>query len=185
MAIDVSDDVKRTLGLAQARLREELAGTRLSWQDTARSHITLEFLGEVAERSLPGCKMAVQEAARSVTPFRLTTGGMGVFPSPRRPSVLWLGVAGDLEALSNLQAEVSRRLDHLSPPADHPFRPHLTLARVKSLGPGAGGRLSELLGQAPAPESSWQVDSLRLMRSRLRSGGAIHEVMLEAELARP
>lgn len=185
VALDVPEETRRVLRNTQDLLREELAGSRLGWQDTARSHLTLKFLGDVAERLLPACEMAVQEAARSVRPFRLTTGSLGVFPSPRRPSVLWLGVAGDVEALSKLQAEVSWRLADLSPPGDHPFRPHLTLARVKSLGPGAGARLSELLGQAATHSGSWQVDSLRLMHSRLRSGGAVHEVVTEAELARP
>lgn len=185
MAIDVPDEVRRTLILAQERLGEDLSGSRLRWQDTARSHLTLEFLGDVAERSLPLCERAVREAARGARPFRLATGDLGVFPSPRRPSVLWLGVDGDLESLSRLQADVSRRLADLSPPSDHPFRPHLTLARVGFLAPADHGRLSELIGTPTAPASSWEVDSLRLVRSRLRPGGAIHELLLEARLERP
>ena len=104
-------------------------------------------------------------------PFTLALGGAGAFPSARRASVVWLGVAtgaADLTALAGLVAT-----------DDRPYRPHLTLARVN---PARDVRaLVERLGSGPAGPS-WTVDRVVLFDSETRSDGAVHTVRAEFPL---
>ena len=182
VALPVPAAVRERLGRAQELLKSELEGAEIRWSPPASSHLTLRFLGEVAERELPGCRLAVTEAARRATPFELATGGFGAFPTPRRPSVLWLGVGGEVAELERLQGWVAAGLDHLAKaPAGETFRPHLTLGRVKRMGGRARERFAELLAQPPEA-AAWRVASMNLMASELRPGGSGYTVILEAPL---
>ena len=183
VAVKVSDEVREHLAEAQRLLQRELAGAVVSWQALERSHLTLRFLGEVAERDLPGCRLAVSEAARRSPPFGLATAGFGAFPTASRPSVLWLGVAGDLDELDRLQTGVFSGLEHLVPAgSNETFRPHLTLGRVKRLDREARESFADLLAAEPPPRVAWQVESVELMASDLNRRGARHLQLLSAPL---
>ena len=55
-----------------------------------------------------------------------------MFPNPRRPRVLWVGLEGDLNALAGLQAAVEQAVTGLGYAAEErPFSPHITLGRVR------------------------------------------------------
>lgn len=184
VAIAVPAEVRELLAAAQRQLKETLPSADIRWQELSRSHLTLRFLGDVGERNLPGCRLAVTEAARRARPFQLTTDGFGAFPTVRRPSVLWLGVAGELEQLKRLQAGVSHGLDALAGSPVESFRPHLTLGRVRSLDRESRAAFAELLSEDPPAATSWQVDSVQLMASELRSQGARYTLLLDAPLVR-
>ena len=59
-------------------------------------------------------------------------GGLGAFPRPERPRVLWLGVTEGREKLMALQAALTKRLDDELgfPPDRNDFCPHLALGRA-------------------------------------------------------
>ena len=66
-------------------------------------HLTLAFLGDVGDPDLNAVCLAVAEAVREQPRFDLIVRGLGAFPDPARPRVLWAGVVGDLDALASLQ----------------------------------------------------------------------------------
>ena len=75
----------------------------------------------------------MEKAAAGAAPFSLAIGGAGVFPDPHRPRVLWLGMNGDVARLLGLPAGAEAGAREIGFPAEErPFRPHLTLARIKS-----------------------------------------------------
>jgi len=93
-------------------------------------HVTLVFLGEVAEERRDDVIGAVNRAADRATgrPELSLTGG-GTFGRGRF-TVLWAGLGGDVAALRALSAAVSAALRKARLPFDRkPFRPHLTVAR--------------------------------------------------------
>lgn len=187
VALTVPDEVRAVMRAAQQTLEAELTGAEVRWQDLDRSHLTLRFLGDVPERGLAKCRFAVDSAALGSPAFTLRTAGFGVFPGPRRPAVLWLGVAGDTGGLGRLQAELERALERTgTPPSQASFRPHLTLGRVRRIGAEARSRMAALLSaERPGAPVSWPVDSLKLVHSQLRPHGASHVVLHEATLASP
>lgn len=59
--------------------------------------------------------------------------GMGVFPSPQRISVVWVGVDKNcVNDLFNVANEVEERLRGIAPIDERGFQPHITISRVKS-----------------------------------------------------
>jgi 2'-5' RNA ligase len=130
-------------------------------------HLTLRFLGPTPEpRIEPTAAAVVDVASRASGPIELELGGVGAFPSGRRPRTIWIGLTGGVEPLGRLAAEVDRALKAAGwPPVDRPFRAHLTLARSDGLasGPLVAERLAEAMGE-------------RRIRSRLDGLGLFESV---------
>jgi RNA 2',3'-cyclic 3'-phosphodiesterase len=125
---------------AELRIGQAAAGgvnVRLAVRDNL--HITVAFLGEVADARLPDVHAALATAAATwrrraavtadADPPQLRLAGGGRFGRGRF-TVLWVGLDGAVDALSSLTRAVRRQLKHARLPYDRrPFRPHLTLAR--------------------------------------------------------
>ena len=62
------------------------------WASTLPFHMTLAFLGDVPDTDLNTVCKAVAQACGPVPPFELRLEGVGAFPSPAKPRVLWAGL---------------------------------------------------------------------------------------------
>lgn len=127
-------------------------------------HITLRFLGEVDEVSFDRL-LAGLDLADWPSPFRLRVGGVGAFPSARNATVAWLGVEDD-SALYRLFETVDDVCEqaHLGR-EERPFRPHLTVARLR---PPVD--LRGLIAAAPGFSARCSVDAVTVFRSEKDRG---------------
>ena len=91
-AITLPDDTRELVSDVQAALRSQVGREGVRWEDSAKFHITVRFLGEVSEGVLPAVMEAGRRAAEAVAPFELELEGLGTFPERRAPRVLWIGV---------------------------------------------------------------------------------------------
>ena len=172
VALELSDSLKEGILALTEELR--LRGVRASWARRATLHLTLKFLGDVEETELPEVVAAVARASRRVSAFGFETRSLGAFPSPRRPRVLWLGIE-PVEELFALQEAVESELEELGFPREkRRFHPHVTLGRVRD--PSAES-VQDVLDELVAPKERVEVLEIRVMRSTLRPGGAIHELV--------
>lgn len=95
-------------------------------------HITLAFLGAVPDARLPDAIAATEIAAARQQGFAASVGRVGRFPENGPPRIVWLGLADGVLELAALAASVRAALGAKHLPFDaKPFRPHLTLARVR------------------------------------------------------
>jgi len=95
-------------------------------------HVTLAFLGRVPDERLAEVIAACAEAASAQQPFAVTFDRAGRFPEGGSPHVVWLGMGDGATESAALAAAVRRALATRALPFDaKPYRPHLTLARVK------------------------------------------------------
>lgn len=144
-------------GLAVARAKVRVAA-RDQW------HLTVAFLGEVPADRAGDAAGAVARAAAVTRPMRLRFAGGGRFGHGRR-TIVWAGVAGDLDALTKLARTVRRELRHARLPCDdRQYRPHLTIAR-----PGdrvaAGLVRADVAALRVYEGPLWPADALHLVRS--------------------
>lgn len=142
-------------------------------------HLTVRFLGPTPDERIPAIERALSAAATGESPFHVTLGGAGAFPSTRRPRAIWLGVTGGLEDL----ARIARRLDDALvadgwPRDDRPFRAHLTLARSDGVRAGPA-TASALVSAATGFASEFEVDRLVLFESHTGGGPARYEPVAE------
>ena len=123
-------------------------------------HLTLKFLGDVADNDLNSVAQALDPLRERHEPFEVSTSGFGAFPSERRARILWAGVG---EGSGPLR-ELARDVEDLLEPAGferegRPYLPHLTLGRVR-------GRPVKLDGaEKPSPALRFTVASVDLVQS--------------------
>jgi RNA 2',3'-cyclic 3'-phosphodiesterase len=149
------------------------------WSHAAQLHLTLRFLGDTPEESVPGLRAAL--AGVRAAPFSASLARVGVFPLKKRPArVLWAGVTPE-EPLVTLQAAIDQRLGPDPEAVARGFSPHLTLARFREdPEPALGRYLDQHAGFAG---TVFAVEAFRLYRSTLAREGPIHEVIETYPLA--
>jgi 2'-5' RNA ligase len=179
VALDLPVPAKAILRQAVQELSDALpAGIR--WVDPAGIHLTLKFLGDVDAGRVPDLLDSMERASTRFesSSLSLSLSGLGVFPNDREPRVLWAGVTGDLAQLGRLQALVDEELSELGFARERrPFRPHLTLGRVRDqVKPEDKRRIGETMGKARLPGSHrWDTRDMHLIRSTLTPKGAIYD----------
>ncbi|GBD11989.1 RNA 2',3'-cyclic phosphodiesterase [bacterium HR23] len=178
VALELPEAVQQALASTWAPLRQAERGVK--WVPPQGIHLTLKFLGEVAEARLPLLEGPLARVAQGSAPLRLRVGQAGAFPSLSAPRVLWAGLEGDLEPLARLQQAVEEALVPLGfPQEERPFTPHLTLGRVRDgLSPLERRRLGRAVAQVlPPPDLSFGVGHLSLMQSTLTPQGAVYRCL--------
>jgi RNA 2',3'-cyclic 3'-phosphodiesterase len=152
----------------------------------APEHLTLDFLGEVDAAQVPAIVTALEPLGDAVAPFELVLEGIGAFPSPSRPRVVWVGATEGRAEVVDLARRVAAALVPLgfTPPREA-FEPHLTLFRVRS--DRDRRRAIDLLeGRTPPPaRRRIAVDRFVLKESVLEARGAIHRTLAPVRLRGP
>ncbi len=184
IAILLPEELRLGLSKLQARLK---TGNKpwIKWADPNGIHLTLKFLGDVSVDRISEISRVMTEAAREIPPFHLETQGLGAFPNLKRVQVVWLGLGGELDKLSQLQQQIETGLSHLGfAPEARAFKAHLTLARLRSQ---ASSDERQGLGQlilSTRLEASYiiKVETISLMRSQLSREGARYSQLSSVEL---
>jgi 2'-5' RNA ligase len=122
---------------------------------------------------------ATRRVAARHHPFDMQLSGVGAFPNFRRPRVVWMGVEAEprLELLHH-DVEVAAA-DAGYEVEGRPFRPHVTLARVREALPADRARTLARAAKAIAFSASTYVDTLTLFDSAT-TGPAAHYRRLHA-----
>ncbi|WP_214020321.1 RNA 2',3'-cyclic phosphodiesterase [Methanoculleus sp.] len=174
VAIDLPEEIREKARESQEILRRSEG--RLAIVDPANLHITMKFLGEVS----PALIEPIVEALRAVRAdsFEMTVEHAVCNPS-RRPRVIWCDVADAGES-----AALARQVDDLLTPLgfsreSRPFRPHVTLARVKEFHPS---QCFQAASTPREPLGTCRVESIKLKKSTLTPRGSIYEDLAEVAL---
>jgi RNA 2',3'-cyclic 3'-phosphodiesterase len=146
-------------------------------------HVTLAFVGNVPESTLADATAAANEAADATPSFTLRIGALGQFPERGRPHVVWLGFT-EPAPLTDLAARTRGALTaHGVSFDDKPFRPHLTLARVREEADRVEVRdLAIALRSAKPPLGTFTVDALHVIESTLSPKGPRYTARATAAL---
>lgn len=167
LAINLAPDVRDSIAGAVAPLRG--AAPDLRWSDASRLHLTLKFLDEQPETAVKPLTDAIDAVAAKHFAFEMRVGDgeqtVGSFPNFRRPRVVWMGVAND-PRLELLHHDVEVACEQLGFELDgRPFRPHLTLVRVKDRIDATVLRRLEQAAKKVVVDAESAVASVDLMQS--------------------
>ncbi len=173
------DDLRQRLAAAIERLRPHAAD--VAWVAPSNLHVTLKFLGQVDETRVPALTDALRAALVDRRAIDVAVRGLGAFPSPTRPRVLWAGLEDAAGGMTALAEQVDIACDRLGFPAEtRAFAAHVTLGRVRET------RRQPPLAAALARPTDFghlRVDRVSLMRSELSPRGARYSELFAASLA--
>lgn len=170
IAVDLDPGFREQIRDIQARFVD----FPMKFVDPDIVHITLKFLGDVEESKIPYLSDALD--SMMCEPFEAGIEGVGVFPKPSNPKVLWLGGVGNFKALHD---EVEALLEPFKfEKDDREFTAHATLARVKFLKKDQKKAFADILKELKALKlGSMRVDRLMLKKSTLTPEGPIYETL--------
>lgn len=174
VALELPPSTRSSLATAVDGMKKTVPGVRFVRPETL--HVTLRFFGSTSPTRVPEMIRGLGARCAGVSAMAVPLRGLGFFPSPARPRVVWLGME-----LPPAAFDLQRRCEDLAvsvgfEPEEHPFRPHLTLGRVE-------GRQHFAVTDVPPIDLGVVIlDRLVLFQSELRPGGASHTVLDSWEL---
>jgi RNA 2',3'-cyclic 3'-phosphodiesterase len=170
LAVNLAPEVHATLVALKQQLAAAIPTVR--WVRDQALHATIKFLGYVPVSQIEPLRTAVATAVSGFAPFTVRARGLGAFPSPRKPRVVWVGLVAD--ALPRLAAAVDAALEPLGFERERrPFRSHITLGRIDA--PQAWAPLADALRRHVSDDfGSCRIDELVAYRSELQRTGAVY-----------
>lgn len=181
LAFSLPYEIKAVVERVQKDLKDTSGDVK--WVRPSSVHLTVVFLGNVKEDTVPRLAGIVRSICAGFAPFKAAVKGTGFFPNPGRPRVIWLGLTGDLERMGLLR---DRLQEGLSPfgiePERRPFRAHLTLGRFRKGGSMNDRLVRTMEGWAQVYSPECQLSELVLFKSDLHPTGALYTALERFEL---
>lgn len=176
VAIEVPPQVKAMAAGAKALLEEDVKEAR--WVAPDNVHLTLRFLGDRPDEEVEPIIAGLRRSLTDKAVFHCETTSFGTFPGGKQARILWLGVETAPE-LMQVYDYVSSALHDLGFDFEkRPFRPHLTLARLK---PPRRIDIGLLDGKIVARQLI-NVEAVTLFAAHLAATGAVYESLAKIEL---
>ncbi len=178
IAIPCPDELKEGMIKIQESIK---AAGNLSLVKPENIHLTMKFLGEIEENSIPGINRRLEFLSK-LPGFNISLRGVGVFPNIGYIRVVWIGVGEGAEKIIRIHSEIDKNLKDMRFKTDKNFHPHLTIARVKF--PEKKEYLKNIIRKNSTRDfGGFRVDRIEIMESRLSPEGpeysAIHEIRLK------
>jgi len=133
-------------------------------------HFTMLFLGEVSDEMSQ--KIQVELKSIEFDPFDVSIKGIGAFPKPSFPRVIWIGTDEEGgKRMSKLAFAITKKLSNLGFKNDKPFKPHATIFRVKNK---IGNISNELKEYESYTFGIQKMSEIKFKKSVLTSDGPIY-----------
>lgn len=134
LAIDPPSPARRLLERAGAAfLAEAPAWAGEKWVPGPLLHVTVEFLGPVADPAVRDLLERLGDALADLPAYPLSIEGVRAVPGPRHATMVWGRLGGDLDSAREMHARVARVVERCVGivPGQSPFSPHVTLVRAR------------------------------------------------------
>jgi RNA 2',3'-cyclic 3'-phosphodiesterase len=183
LAIEPPEEVLQAIVRLQEKLKREIGG-KVSWTKPQGQHLTLKFFGDISVDEVTNISEVVKVRVAVGWSLNLKVEKLGVFPDARNPRVLWCGISGDAAKLAALQKQLDNDFAGIGFPAeDRPFRPHLTLGRIKD-SHGLTGLDVAMKKHGAFAAGEFTSKELILFQSQLTPQGALYTRLAEFALGR-
>ena len=170
-AFELPASLRSQIDQHSQKVREAVPEAAASWSRPENIHLTVKFFGNVDQQRVDVISAAAARVVKEFSPIQIAVGKTGVFPRPSRPQVLWIGIDDASRALANLHKQLEHEFAREGfPKEDRPFRPHLTIARIRK--PYNSDRLAEAHLGMEFSSVTIELSELVLFRSELSSKGS-------------
>jgi 2'-5' RNA ligase len=174
VAISIPGPVRDEIIRVQQELQPLVSREVARWARSDQFHLTLRFLGDVLAGSLEALKESVNAVCRGARPLSLRAEGIGFFPNPHLPRVIWVGINDREGRLVDLQKQIEAAVRlFTAEPSEKNFTGHATLGRLKNPRPAD---IRDLAARVQSLEKrlfgEWTAHEIEIIRSELSPAGA-------------
>ncbi len=178
IAIGISTETKKKLKRIQQDL--EILPVKAKWVASNKFHITLKFFQDIEKRQIEKIKKVIVDAASQYSFFDVYLKDFGFFPNSKKPRVFFVSSHSG-QILEKIAQDLEEKLEKIDFPKENKFRPHITLARIKSL-----KNIHQLTKKVSDLEikGKFQVRKISLYKSTLTPQGPIYTEIFKSSLKR-
>ncbi len=184
IAIELSEEVRQVISSVILRYQGLIPSGWVKWVPTKNLHLTLKFLGDTPITLIPSIQEQMDRLSATTPGFQFTAAAAGMFPTARKPRVIWIGL-DNKQTLTGLSKALDDALALLKiARVEKPFSPHLTIGRVyQGLADEHLLKLGEIiLRNQPGEIGKVHVDHISLVKSDLLPTGPIYTIMHRSNL---
>jgi len=179
VAIVLPGAVRDEIIRVQRELQPLVPREVVRWARPDQFHLTLRFLGAVPTDGIESLKQSVSAVCRNARPLSLRAEGVGFFPNPRSPRVVWVGINDGAGRLAGLQQQIEAAVRPFSPETgEKNFTGHVTLGRLKNPRPSD---IRDLVAHVQSLEKQtfgdWTAGQIEIIRSELSPNGARYTLL--------
>ena len=179
IALETPAAVREALVRTIAELRTVDADVR--WEAEDKLHATLKFLGDTPEARLEAVLAGLDRTGSATAPLTITYTGLGFFPSPRQPRIIWAGLLEPTGTLADFHARIETSMGALGfTEESRAFHPHVTLGRVKS--PRGAAALRARVETCTFDQPPITLHEVALIKSDLRPSGSVYTTLKRISL---
>jgi 2'-5' RNA ligase len=182
IAVEIPHEIQQAIYDKAISVLNKMTNSLIRWVPPENMHLTLKFLGDVSPSNVDMLTQILRTEADSSHCFDIRVGGIGSFPSLRRPRVIYIGIQAPavLETLQHGVESASRRLGYESD--ERAFSPHLTIGRVKQDASASDQQKIRLALENIHIDSlgTARVDSVHLFKSDLKPSGSVYTKLFSA-----
>lgn len=183
IAVELPLEIRQNVQRATSSLRRD-TGSLIRWVALENMHLTLKFLGDTPSENVKVLTQLIHAQADSFNSFDIHLSGIGAFPGPKRPRVIYIGIQApaELEAFQRQVESATRRLGYNA--EERVFAPHLTIGRVRQHVSADEQQKIRRLLEASTIDSlgTARVNSVHLYKSDLKPNGPIYTKLFSAHL---
>lgn len=175
IAINLPEDIKKKL----TGYKERWPELPIRWIKQDNIHITLVFLGYIADEELINICSAVKEAASKHSSFSINLFKICYGPTDKKPPRMVWVIGEKSEEFASLKNDLDKSLAILE---KRQFSPHITLGRIKQfewrrIEPEERPEINEDISL------NFEVESIEIMESVLKRGGPEYTVVESLSLS--
>ena len=171
VAIEISDDNV----INSIEKFQETIGIDAKPVNSRNLHFTLQFLGEITDE----ISQKIIQTLHTIefSSFNVSLKGIGAFPKPKFPRIIWIGTDEDGgNMLINLAQKIEKLLKPLGFSSDKAFKPHITVFRIKKKGEDITRQLEDNKNMNFGIQ---KIISIKLKKSELTPNGPIYSDLVE------
>jgi len=173
IAIDMPEEVRGKMNEVQDRLRA--CAAKMTFVDPLNTHMTLKFIGEINQGTLEEIRVAFR--ALNFDPFPVEISGVALNPR-KRPRIVW-AEGEDAGCGARIQEKIDEMLSPFGIEKElRPFRPHVTLARIKKYDPSLKRSVNDVENVS---FGSFTVEKILLKESILTPEGPVYTIIDEVK----
>jgi RNA 2',3'-cyclic 3'-phosphodiesterase len=175
LSLNIERSLQNRLKLAQDDLKSELRRQKVKWENFDKFHLTLRFLGDTEEGKISNISKELGDIKLGFDDIRMSVSGTGFFPNEKYPNVVFIGLEETGNSSGILVDSIDKILGKFGYKPDHNFVPHITMGRFR--------RENRVKIDKPVNIKTEPMEinfsSFFLMKSTLKPGGSVYEVIKE------
>ena len=131
LSLNLEVPLKIKIAEIQKELQNSLSRYKIKWENPDKFHLTIRFLGDLDENQLNEIKESLEKSQYGFDRLEFHSDGIGFFPNPGRPNVVFVGLKEDGNNSNKLVEEIDKVITKSGIKPDKKFVAHITLGRFR------------------------------------------------------